>query len=150
MRFQAGFPVNPGNWEEAVQVSYKKRTLWTLWLLEETKYKTEYETRSSDNAKIPSVEDLLGNWIIQAKEVEPEIVNQITSWLLEQINCLKKNVSQVQNNVIDRYQSRLDKAHQEITLNYEKQRSVWQPMHQKANNIVEEFSSLGIMLKKEI
>ena len=61
----------------------------------------------------------------------------------------KKNVDKLQNDIIDRYQARLDKANQEITLDYEKQRSVWQPIEQKAQDLAEEFSGLETVLKEE-
>ncbi|BAY61922.1 hypothetical protein NIES22_19890 [Calothrix brevissima NIES-22] len=145
-RFQAGFPINKGTWQEAIQVAREKR-IWLLW--KKTIYETEYQTRSSDNAEIPSVEDLLTGWTLQSKEEELKIVNQIARWLIEQIDCLKKNVDKIQNEIIDRYQARLDKANQEITLDYENIRKVWQPMQQKAQALTEEFSSLGISLKEE-
>ncbi|WP_339459230.1 hypothetical protein [Nodularia spumigena] len=56
----------------------------------------------------------------------------------------KKKVDEIQNDIIDRYQERLDKAHQEITLDYEKQRNIWLPMQQKAQNLAQEFYGLGI------
>jgi len=148
-RFEAGFPINKGTWQEAVQVEKKKRTWYTLWIGKKTVYETEYRTRSSDNAEIPSVENLLTGWIIQSKKGEREIVNKIASWLLEQIDCLKKNVDKLQNDIIDRYQARLDKANQEITWDYEKQRNVWLPIQQKSQELAEEFSSLETFLKEE-
>ncbi|MEG4986918.1 dynamin family protein [Microcoleus sp. BR0-C5] len=146
-RFQAGFPITKETWEEAVQVERQKRTWYTLWIGKKTIYETEYRTRSSDNADIPSVENLLEGWVMQAKGEDSERVNQVASWLLELIDCLKKNVDKIQTDIIDRYQERLDKANQEITLDYEKQRNVWQPMKQKAQNLAEEFSSLGKIWK---
>ncbi|MEG4440758.1 dynamin family protein [Microcoleus sp. AT9_B5] len=145
--FQAGFAITKGKWEEAVQVERQKRTWYTLWIGKKTIYETEYRTRSSDNADIPSVENLLEGWVMQAKGEDSERVNQVASWLLEQIDCLKKNVDKVQSDILDRYQERLDKAHQEITLDYEKQRNVWQPMEQKAQNLAQEFSCLGKIWK---
>jgi hypothetical protein len=94
---------------------------------------------------------LLEGWINQAKQAEPEIVNQISLWLLEQIDSLKKNVGKVQNDIIDRYQDRLNKANQEITWDYEQQKNFWQPLQQKAQNLAEDFSDLVIFLKdKEV
>ncbi|MEG4840119.1 dynamin family protein [Microcoleus sp. B9-D4] len=142
-RFQAGFAITQGTWQEAVQVEKKQRAWYTLWIWKKTVYETEYQERSSDNAKIPSVEDLLTSWIFQQAKVEDsQRVNQVARWLLEQIDSLKKSVDQIQYDIINRYQERLDQAHQEITLDYEKQRNVWQPMQQKAQNLAEEFSSL--------
>ncbi|MEG3836434.1 dynamin family protein [Microcoleus sp. Z1_C3] len=148
-RFKAGFAITQGTWEEAVQVPKQKRTWYTLWIGKKTIYETEYQPRSSDNAELPSTEKLLEGWIEQAKGQESERVNQVARWLLEQIDCLKKNVDKIQSDIIDRYQERLDKANQEITLDYEKQRNIWQPMKQKAQNLAEEFSSLDIILKQE-
>ncbi len=146
-RFQAGFAITKGTWKEAVQVERQKRTWYTLWIGKKTIYETEYQPRSSDNADIPSVENLLEGWVKQAKGEDSERVNQVASWLLEQIDCLKKNVDKVQSDIINRYQERLDKANQEITIDYEKQRNVWQPIKQKAQNLAEEFSSLGKIWK---
>jgi GTPase Era involved in 16S rRNA processing len=148
-RFKAGFAITQRTWEEAVQVPKQKRTWYTLWIGKKTIYETEYQPRSSDNAELPSTEKLLEGWIEQAKGQESERVNQVARWLLEQIECLKKNVDKIQSDIIDRYQERLDKANQEITLDYEKQRNIWQPMKQKAQNLAEEFSSLDIILKQE-
>ncbi|MEG4424366.1 MULTISPECIES: dynamin family protein [unclassified Microcoleus] len=148
-RFEAGFPINKGTWQKSVQVAREERIWYTLWIAKKTVYDTKYETRSSDNGEIPSVENLLTGWIIQSKKGEAEIVNKIATWLLEQIDCLKKNVDKIQNDIIDRYQTRLDKANQEITLDYEKQKNVWQPIQQKAQNLAEEFSSLEKVLKEE-
>jgi hypothetical protein len=148
-RFEAGFAITQGTWEESKQVAVEKRVWYKLWLGKATSYETKYETRSSENATIPSVEDLLTGWILQAKREEPEIVNQIANWLLEQIDSLKKNVDQVQSHIVDRYQARLYKANQEITLDYEKQKNVWEPMHHKALSLAKEFSDLGKSLKEE-
>ncbi|MFM7366182.1 MAG: dynamin family protein [Cuspidothrix sp.] len=141
-KFSAGFAITKGTWKEEIQVERKERLWYTLWLWEKTVYDIQYQTRSSDNAEIPSVEDLLTGWIIQSQEEEIKIVNQIAGWLLEQIDFLKKNVDNIQNDIIDRYQERLDKANQEITIDYEKQRNVWLPMQKKAQDLAEEFSSL--------
>ncbi|MFN7382158.1 MAG: dynamin family protein [Dolichospermum sp.] len=148
-RFEAGFPINQGTWKEEIKIEKKRRDWYTLWLWEETFYETQYETRSSDNAEIPSVNNLLRGWLIQSKKEERKIVNKIATWLLEQIDCLKKNVDKLQNDIIDRYQARLDKANQEITLDYENQRNIWQPMQEKAQNLAEEFCRLETVLKKE-
>ena len=148
-RFEAGFPINQGTWKEEIKIEKKRREWYTLWIWEETFYETQYETRSSDNAEIPSVNNLLRGWLIQSKKEETEIVNKIATWLLEQIDCLKKNVDKLQNDIIDRYQARLDKANQEITLDYENQRNIWQPIQEKAQNLAEEFCRLEIVLKEE-
>ncbi|HLP91480.1 MAG TPA: dynamin family protein [Nostocaceae cyanobacterium] len=148
-QFQAGFPITKGTWEEEIKVEKKQRTWYTLWIAKRTIYETKYETRSSDNAVLPSVEELLTNWVIQAKEQESERVNQVASWLLEQIDGLKANVDKVQKDIIDRYQERLNKANQEINLDYEKQRNLWKPMQQQSQDLAREFYNLGRSWTKE-
>jgi len=149
-RFEAGFTITQGTWKESKQVEVEQRRWWWwFWLMPVKTYETRYETRSSENATIPSVEDLLTGWILQAKKGEPEIVSQIVNWLLGQIGCLTENVGQVQSHIVDRYQARLDKANQEITLDYEKQKNVWEPIQSKALSLAEEFSNLGKSLKEE-
>ena len=141
-QFTAGFAITQGTWQEKIEIEKKRRDWYTLWLWEQTFYETQYQTRSSDNAQVPSVEDLLNGWIIQSQGEQIKIVNQIARWLLEQIDVLKKNVNNIQNDILDRYQERLDRANQEITLDYEKQKDVWLPMQAKAQNLSAEFSGL--------
>lgn len=76
LRFKAGFAITSGNWQEAIQVEKTKRTWYTLWLGKKTYYETEYKTRSSDNAEIPSIEQLLENWQFQVKTEDKEIVKK--------------------------------------------------------------------------
>jgi len=89
-RFKSGFAITQGTWEEEITVEKRVRAWYKLWLGKRTIRETQYQPRSSDNAKLPSVEDLLLGWMLQAQEKEPERVNQVASWLLEQIDCLKK------------------------------------------------------------
>ena len=148
-KFEAGFVTTQGTWKESVEVSVEKRVWWMLWLGTSKTYETIYKNRSSENATIPKVEDLLEGWAMQAKKEEPEIVNQIANWLLDQIDCLRQNVSQSQEHIIDRYQVRLDKANQEITLDYERKRNVWEPLHNQSMTLASEFSDLGKILREE-
>ncbi len=145
--FQAGFEVTKGTWQESVSVAYQKRTWRTLWLIKETRYKTEYQRRESDNAKIPSVDDLLQSWTQQAEVAEESIVDQVGGWLVEQIDQLKKNVNEFQEEAIDRYQARLDQANRDNMIDYDKAMSVWLPMHQKAKKLAKEFSDFMEILK---
>lgn len=138
LSFESGFSITEETWQE------ESRSFWHwFWLVPKS------EIRASDNATIPSTENLLKNWDSQVKLAEPDLVKQIASWLLEQIDSLKREVNKNQNDILDRYQARLDKAHQEITLDYQKQRNVWQPMERKAQELAEEFAILGKLLRKE-
>ncbi len=148
-KFQAGFAVTKGTWKKEVQKEVRKRVWWKLWLGKSVFYETDYETRSSDNAKIPSVENLLDGWIIQGKQAEMEIVNQIGRWLLEQIDCLKKNVDQIQNDIIDRYQEKLNRAYDEVNIDYEREKTFWESMREKAQVIDEEVVKLTNTFTKE-
>lgn len=87
LNFESGFAITSGTWKEEIKYITEKRVWYHwLWIVPKTFENIRYETRSSDNANIPSTEDLLENWGIQAKIAEPKIVNQISEWLLEQID----------------------------------------------------------------
>jgi predicted GTPase len=174
--FQAGFPITPGSWQKeeetiiTIEEAYKRNTQGKSgfdWLAGTIKGFTDdflvkgiilqqkyidYKQLSSDNADIPRISDLCLGLLSQAKSVdgaEGEIAYKIAPWFLKQIDLLRENVDKTQNEIIQRYQVRLDKAKQEISLDYENQKTVWLPMQEKARNLAKEFNSLGISLKQE-
>ena len=116
----------------------EQQRTWKHWLWIVPKK----EKRSSDNATIPSIGDILADWQKQLKEIEPKMLTQVIKWLLAQIDNLKKNVDKTQSDILDLYQDRLEKARQEITINYEQKQNVWQPMQQKAKELERKFSQL--------
>lgn len=162
LKFKSGFDIEEGTWNEEVWM-VKENLLTNAYdslpneirflgfrlrkpsvdkLLRDVNLKT-IEVRSSDNATIPSTGEILKDWQEQLKQVEPEMLKQVIEWLLAQINDLKKNVDMTQSAILNLYQERLEKARQEITLDYEKQKNVWQPMQQRAKRLASEFSQLG-------
>lgn len=116
-----------------------ERRTWNYWFWIFPKK----EKRSSENAKIPSIGQVLADWKQQLKEVEPDMLKQVIEWLLAQIDDLKKNVDKTQSDVLDLYRDRLEKARQEITFDYEQQQNVWKPMQQKAKKLEEKLSQLA-------
>jgi len=138
LNFESSFEITQKTWKEETRSFFH----W-LWIV------PKHNTRSSDNAKIPSIKSLFEGWRVQAGKTQVKIVEQIAQWLLEQIDCLNKNVDKIQNDIFDRYQGRLDKANQEITLDYEKKKTVWEPMQQKSQDLAGEFARLGTFLKEE-
>jgi predicted GTPase len=162
LNFESGFDVEKGTWNEEVWIvkenmltnaydnlpneirflGFKIRKPNVDQFLRNVNLKT-IEVRSSDNATIPSTEKILADWQEQLKQVEPEMLKQVIEWLLAQINDLKKNVDTTQSAILGLYRDRLEKARQEITLDYEKQKNVWEPMQKRARNLASEFSQLG-------
>jgi len=142
IEMKAGFATEQGTWQEEIETKYKVRPFYFLFLLEEKRTKKEYKERTSLNADIPKVEILLEGWVSQAQAAEAKIASEILDWFIAQINFLKKNVSVVQDEVVDRYQSRLDQANQNIAINYEKQKNIWEPIHHKALNLEKQFLTL--------
>jgi predicted GTPase len=132
IKFDSDFDIKEEEYTE------KLRT-WKNWLWIVPKK----EKRSSENAKIPSIGQILADWKKQLKEVEPEILTPVIEWLLAQVDDLKKSVDKTQCDIIDQYQDRLEKARQEITFDYAKQQNVWQPMQQRAKKLEQGFSQLG-------
>ena len=149
INFKAGFSVTKGTWEEEVQKEYQGRLWYTLWLKKGTKYKTEIEPRTSDDASIPSIVYLLKSWLDQAKDSRSGIVSSIAPWIIQQIDLLKKNIGSIQDEVLDRYRTRLERAHQEFTLTYEKEKNIWEPLNRQSLNLQQEFSQLGNQLHHE-
>lgn len=144
IEMEAGFVVTDGTWQEKIEKEYKERPWQFLFLLEKTKTRTEYQQRTSLNADIPKVSILLETWLHQAKKAELNIASQILDWFIKQIDFLKKNVSTVQDEVFDRYQNRLDQAKQNISIDHEKEKNIWEPIHRKALHLKQEFSTLRL------
>jgi GTPase Era involved in 16S rRNA processing len=162
LNFESGFDVEKGTWNEEVWkvkeniltnaydnlpdeirfLGFKIRKPNVDKFLRNVNLKT-IEVRSSDNATIPSTEKILADWQEQLRQIEPEMLKQVIEWLLAQINDLKKNVDTTQSAILDLYRDRLEKARQEITLDYEKQKNVWEPMQKRAKNLASEFSKLS-------
>jgi hypothetical protein len=162
LKFESGFDIEKGTWNEEVWtvernvltnaydnlpdevrfLGFKIRKPSVDQFLRDVNLKT-IELRSSDNTTIPSTGEILADWKEQLKQVEPEMLKQVIEWLLAQINDLKKNVDTTQSAILNLYQDRLEKARQEITLDYEKQKNVWEPMQQRAKYLASEFSQLG-------
>ena len=142
--FEAGFSINQLTWKEAIKIEKTEQLWYTLWIWQKRIYETSYEERSMDNGKLPTVEDLLMGWIVQLKKLEIDIVNQIASWLLKQLDYLRKELDKIQNNILNNYQEKLDRANLEINLNYENERNVWLIMEKQAHQIKKEFDHLRL------
>ena len=132
------YPKLESTFDIATEKYTEEYRTWKHWLWIVPKK----EKRSSDNARIPSTGDIQADWSKQLKKVEPEMLKQVIEWLLEQINDLKKNVDTTQNVILNLYLDRLEKARQEIDLDFEKQKNIWEPMQQKAQNLKGKFSQL--------
>ena len=142
--FEAGFPINQLTWKKPIQIEKTEQLWYTLWIWPKRIYETSYEERSMDNGKLPTVEDLLMGWIIQLKKLEIDIVNQIASWLLKQLDYFRKELDKIQNDILDSYQEKLDRANLEINLNYENERNVWLIMEKQAHQIKKEVDNLRL------
>nr|QFZ93019.1 GTPase [Synechococcus elongatus PCC 11802] len=146
--FQAGFVITQKVWNEEVDVYVEKRVWWNfLWLIPTTVKETIYTTRNGDNAQIPKVETLLSGWIYQGKDVQLKILQKVVPWILEMINDLQDKINKNQTEVIDRYQSRLDKARDEIATDFERKQYLWQPLYEKSIDLSNELEQLENVLK---
>jgi hypothetical protein len=132
VKFDSDFKIKKEDYTE----EYRTWKHW-LWIV------PKKEKRSSENAKIPSIGQILADWKQQLKEVEPDMLKQVIEWLIAQIDDLKKSVDKTQSDILDLYRDRLEKARQEITFDYEQQQNVWKPMQHRAKRLEQEFSQLG-------
>lgn len=105
---------------------------------------------SSDNAKIPSIRDILATWELEIKKIDPELLKPFIEWLLEQIDNLKKKVDKTQGEIIKSYRDRLEKARKEVTFDYEQRQGIWQPMQERAKELEWEFSQLVNFEKPQV
>ncbi|MGI0479206.1 dynamin family protein [Geminocystis sp. CENA526] len=138
LSFESKFDITP----QEYTVQYRS---WKYWL----GIFRKKETRSSDNAIVPSTKIIVTDWKKQLKKFEPDMLKQVVQWLLSQINDLTTNVEIVNNTILNQYRERLEKAIHEVTFDYQKQQNVWKPMQQKAKKLEQEFSQLGKLQEKE-
>jgi len=129
--------------EERIPMMKLCRTWWSLWLIEVPVSKIQYKKFYIDNANLPSTLDLLGGWILQAKQVEIEIVNQLAEWLLRQIDDLIKNVDNVQREIVDHYEDRLKKSYQEIQLDHQVQRELYDKIRRISDQMTEKLLDIS-------
>jgi hypothetical protein len=142
--FEAGFPVTMGTWEQPKTVKTgTKRDFFTLWLWERNISETRMEKLSSENAKIPSINDLAGAWKFQKDRGEVEVVKQVAPWFQKQIDKFNQSVDRFQSDTISRYQQRLDQAYQENQLDYHEKMEIWEPFQAEAIEFAASIDRLG-------
>lgn len=142
--FTAGFPVTNGIWENQVKVKTgTKRDWFTLWLVKRDIYETKIEKLESENATIPSIDDLARGWKLQKDCGEVEVFKQVAPWFQKQLIRFNQSVDCFQSDTIDRYQQRLDRAYQESQLDYDGKMKIWQPLQVEAKQFASKFNRLG-------
>ncbi|NEO77773.1 dynamin family protein [Moorena sp. SIO4G3] len=145
--FKAGFPIVEGTWLDYVKVPKYKRDWWSLWLYERIVYKKKIKKRSSDNAQLPKTEDMLKGWLLQKNQAEVEIYSQVAHWFISQINSFITGVESYQKEIVDRYQERLDKAHDQATLSHQQDLSIWNPLQLEAKQLEDNIKKAGKVLR---
>ncbi|NEO39305.1 MAG: GTPase [Moorea sp. SIOASIH] len=145
--FKAGFPIMKGTWLEDVEVPKYKRDLWTLWIWKRLVYYIETKERSSDNAQLPKTEDILKGWLLQKNQAEVEIYSQVAHWFISQINSFITGVESYQKEIVDRYQERLDKAHDQAKLSHQQDLSIWNPLQMEAKELEDNIKKAGKVLR---
>ena len=139
--FKGGFPVVTESYEESV--TKKVGTKRVFFFFEEDVYKTRMEKRSSDNAKIPSFDDLERGWKIQKDDGEKEVIRQISDWWLKQLKEFNRDIKEFQSDVMNRYQARLDLAYQDNTADHKNKMEIWQPLREEALLVSSRVNQLG-------
>ncbi|MDJ0901769.1 MAG: dynamin family protein [Xenococcus sp. MO_188.B8] len=142
--FEGGFPVLEDTYEEEVDEKIgRQRVWWTVWIWNKEIYETKIEMRSIYNASIPSIESLAKGWKLQKDRAEIEIFKQVADWYLKQLDNFNNGIKKLQKEVIDRYQSRLNQAYNEIKLNLDEQMEIWEPLKDEIELISEKVNQLG-------
>jgi hypothetical protein len=142
--FEGGFSVSQASYQETVEEKAgKKRVWWTAWIWNKDVYETKMEERSSDNASIPSFDNLDRGWKIQKDRGEREVLKQISDWWLKQLDQFNIGIESFQSDVIDRYQERLNRAKKDTTIDYESKREIWQPLEEEVKSVSEKINQMG-------
>lgn len=140
--FESGFPpiVEEAYTENVTRKTGTKR-VW--FFFEKDVYTTTTEKRSSNNANIPSFDDLDRGWNLQKQRGEIDAFNVMSTWWLEQFDHFHKDVERFQADVIDEYKARLDRAYQDNRIDYDSQMETWQPLKEEADSIAARINQLG-------
>ena len=139
--FKGGFPVVKRSYRESV--TEKVGTKRVFLFFKEDVYKTRIEKRSSDNAIIPSFEDLERGWKIQKGDGEKEVLRQVSTWWLKQLEEFNSGIEKFQSDVIERYQERLTLAYQDSATDYKHKMEIWKPLNEEALLVSSRVSALG-------
>ncbi len=67
----------------------------------------------------------------------------ISAWWVEQFDQFNRGVGKFQADVIDEYQARLDRAHQDNRIDYDSKMETWQPLKEEAELVASRISQLG-------
>jgi len=142
--FTAGFPVTTGTYDESKEVKAgTKRVWWTAWIWKKDAYETKIEQLESENANIPTIEDLARGWKLQKDRGEVEVLRQVAPWFQKQLTKFNQSIDRFQSDTLHRYQERLDRAYQENQLDYHEKMKIWQPLQVEAIQFTTQLDRLG-------
>jgi predicted GTPase len=154
--FKAGFVVQTEvvtQQEGTKKVATGKRAWWNpmYWLDGETIYSEapNFVQRDEYHAHIPGAESLQENWEGQVKLCEPELVDQVVEWMKRQIEHVSKEMITFQENLIRRYQTRLDEAHAKASLVYGMEQHDWSIVLKDARELADTLESMKQLVEPE-
>ncbi|PZO47627.1 MAG: hypothetical protein DCF15_18840 [Phormidesmis priestleyi] len=139
--FEGGFPVLQESYTEEVTKKTGTKRVW--FFFNKDIYVTKVEKRSSDNAHIPSFEELDRGWKLQKERGEIEAYNVILAWWKEQFNQFDRGVGKFQADVIDEYQIRLDRAYRDNRIDHDSKMEAWKPLKGEAELVSSRINQLG-------
>ena len=113
------------------------RRWYTLWIGTHAVYedKPVYEDRKYDTTDIPGIDAMLVGWIEQLKLQEPGLVKNFVGWLNKQIAEATAVISRSQQELLDRYQAKLDEAHDRATRTRDASVAEWTPFLERAREL---------------
>ena len=141
-QFAAGFDIDTDtrseNTGKTIKVQVDEKRIWyTLWIAKRPVYENRpiYEDRAYDTADVPSAEKLLGDWDRHAREQEPALVRQFIGWMFGQLNQAGESLKKSQQELLDRYQTKLDEAHAIAEHAHEETQKVWSGILEQAKEL---------------
>ncbi|HYH67639.1 MAG TPA: dynamin family protein [Urbifossiella sp.] len=155
-RFQPGFNVVPVTRSEDTgqtkSVDTGKRRGWFSTIFYGRvvyEDKPVYEDRKYDTADVPGIEALLAGWIDQLKLQNLGLVRSFVVWLNEQIREASRVVARSQQELLDRYQAKLDEAHARAKQVRDETIGEWEPFLERARALQAALDRIRARPEKE-
>lgn len=144
--FQSGFPVHSETKDELIGTKREKvgerRVWWTLWIGTEDimEEKPVYEQRQYNSAVIPGLQNILEDFIKQAKSLRSE--DTVTDWLKGELIRVVAGVRRHQENGLKQYRIQLNKAKKEASQMKEAEKDTWDQICALINNLQQKLPKL--------
>jgi hypothetical protein len=140
-RFETNISIETGIY--SVKVPRAPQGFWERLKAKFGEKYTRKESRESLTAEFPPLSSLKEIYFEQARQAHTQLPQYFTAWLLEQIKGVQAEVERVQNETLDRYHDRLEKAHKTVEGDYQEALRRWLPAKSRAEELRRTLQAIG-------